>query len=83
MGQQINKKTLVRTAFGLSSSGGELALVIAKGGNDIGATSSLGLPMIGTMTITITLYRSICYQIWMEDGREVKRQITTSRFIDF
>jgi CPA2 family monovalent cation:H+ antiporter-2 len=44
----------VRTAVGLSSSGGELALVVAKGGGDIGATSSIVLPMVGTMTIITT-----------------------------
>ena len=45
--------TALRAGFGLSS-GGELALVVAKGGADIGATSSIVLPMIGTMTIITT-----------------------------
>jgi CPA2 family monovalent cation:H+ antiporter-2 len=52
--QKINNKTSIRTAIGLSSSGGELALVIAKGGIDVGVTSSLVLPMVGTMTIITT-----------------------------
>jgi monovalent cation:H+ antiporter-2, CPA2 family len=48
--------TSLRSAFGLSSSGGELALVVAKGGADVGGTtSSFLLPMIGTMTI-ITMF---------------------------
>ncbi|HEX5574096.1 MAG TPA: cation:proton antiporter, partial [Nitrososphaeraceae archaeon] len=34
--QGYNTQTALRTAFGLSSSGGELALVVAKGGNDVG-----------------------------------------------
>jgi CPA2 family monovalent cation:H+ antiporter-2 len=46
--------TSLRTGFGLSSSGGELALVVAKGGVDVGATSSFILPMVGAMTIITT-----------------------------
>jgi CPA2 family monovalent cation:H+ antiporter-2 len=52
--QGFNKLTSARSAFGLSSSGGELALVAAKGGADIGATSSFLLPMVGAMTIITT-----------------------------
>jgi CPA2 family monovalent cation:H+ antiporter-2 len=52
--QGYNTQTALRTAFGLSSSGGELALVVAKGGNDVGVTSSIILPMVGTMTIITT-----------------------------
>ena len=52
--QKIDKVTSLRSAIGLSSSGGELALVVAKGGNNIGVTSSLVLPMVGTMTIITT-----------------------------
>lgn len=52
--QGYNTQTALRTAFGLSSSGGELALVVAKGGNDVGVTSSFILPMVGTMTIITT-----------------------------
>jgi CPA2 family monovalent cation:H+ antiporter-2 len=44
----------LRTGFGLSSSGGELALVAAKGGSDVGVTSSFLLPMVGTMTVITT-----------------------------
>jgi monovalent cation:H+ antiporter-2, CPA2 family len=52
--QGINKKTSLRAGFGLSASGGELALVTAKGGADVGATSPHILPMIGAMTIITT-----------------------------
>lgn len=52
--QGFGKKTSLRTGFGLSSSGGELALVTAKGGSDVGATSSFLLPLVGTMTIITT-----------------------------
>jgi CPA2 family monovalent cation:H+ antiporter-2 len=49
--QNLGKKTSIKTAFGSSASGGELALVVAKGGADVGATSAFVLPMVGTMTI--------------------------------
>jgi len=49
--QGIDKKGSIQTAFGSSASGGELALVTAKGGADVGATSAFVLPMVGTMTI--------------------------------
>lgn len=34
--QGYKSQTVFRAAFGLSSSGGELALVVAKGGTDVG-----------------------------------------------
>jgi K+:H+ antiporter len=52
--QGYKTQTGLRAAFGLSSSGGELALVVAKGGADVGTTSSFVLPMVGTMTIITT-----------------------------
>jgi CPA2 family monovalent cation:H+ antiporter-2 len=52
--QGFNKLTSMRAGFGLSASGGELALVAAKGGADVGATSAFLLPMVGAMTIITT-----------------------------
>lgn len=52
--QGYNTKASLKAAFGLSSSGGELALVVAKGGADVGTTSSFVLPMVCTMTIITT-----------------------------
>ncbi|MGE5685056.1 MAG: cation:proton antiporter [Nitrososphaerota archaeon] len=52
--QGYDTQTSLKTAFGLSSSGGELALVVSKGGADVGTTSSFVLPMVGTMTIITT-----------------------------
>jgi monovalent cation:H+ antiporter-2, CPA2 family len=52
--QGISLRTSIRTAFGLSSSGGELAQVVAKGGVDVGVSSSFILPMVGSMTIITT-----------------------------
>ena len=79
-GQKISKKTSARTAIGLSSSGGELALVVAKGGNDIGATSSLVLPMVGTMTIVTTFIAPyvIKYGWKMADRLKDKTQQSSS-----
>jgi monovalent cation:H+ antiporter-2, CPA2 family len=52
--QHFSKLTSLRAGIGLSSSGGELALVVAKGGADVGVTSPFLLPMIGAMTIITT-----------------------------
>jgi monovalent cation:H+ antiporter-2, CPA2 family len=52
--QGFSKLTSLRAGMGLSSSGGELALVVAKGGGDVGVTSSFLLPMVGAMTIITT-----------------------------
>ncbi len=52
--QRFSSVTSMKAAFGLSSSGGELALVVAKGGVDTGLTSAFLLPMIGAMTIITT-----------------------------
>jgi CPA2 family monovalent cation:H+ antiporter-2 len=52
--QGFSSATSMKSAFGLSSSGGELALVVAKGGVDTGLTSAFLLPMIGAMTIITT-----------------------------
>jgi monovalent cation:H+ antiporter-2, CPA2 family len=52
--QGFSKLTSLRAGIGLSSSGGELALVVAKGGGDVGVTSSFLLPIVGAMTIITT-----------------------------
>src|SRR5215203_6874378 len=52
--QGFSKLSSLRAGIGLSSSGGELALVVAKGGTDVGVTSSFLLPMVGAMTIITT-----------------------------
>src|SRR3712207_7179682 len=49
-----SKLTSARAGFGLSSSGGELALVVAQAGAATGVTSAFLLPMIGAMTIITT-----------------------------
>lgn len=52
--QGFSRLTSLRAEIGLSSSGGELALVVTKGGADVGVTSSFLLPMVGAMTIITT-----------------------------
>ena len=52
--QRIIKLTSLRAGIGLSSLGGALALVVAKGGTDVGVTSSFLLPMVGAMRIITT-----------------------------
>jgi len=50
----FDRKTSVKAGFSLLSSGGELAIVTARAGDTVGATSPFLLPMIGTMTIITT-----------------------------
>lgn len=54
-GQHVSVAESRRTAITLSASGGELALVVAKGGADIGATSPFVLPFIGALTVVTTV----------------------------
>jgi CPA2 family monovalent cation:H+ antiporter-2 len=46
--------TSLRTGLGLASSRGEMSLIIAKGGQDIGAISSSVLPVLGVVTVVTT-----------------------------
>jgi CPA2 family monovalent cation:H+ antiporter-2 len=47
--------TALRTGLGMSAAKGELSLVVAKGGQDVGAISSSILPILGVVTIVTTL----------------------------
>ncbi|WP_144730688.1 cation:proton antiporter [Candidatus Nitrosocosmicus arcticus] len=72
--QKINNTTSTRTALGLSS-GGEIALVVAKGGIDVGAASPIILPMAGTMTIITTFISPYVIKYgWKFTERFVKGQ---------
>jgi K+:H+ antiporter len=46
--------TSLRTALGMASAKGELSLVVAKGGQDVGAVSSAVLPILGVVTMITT-----------------------------
>ncbi len=44
----------LKAGVGLSGTGGEMSLVVAKGGADVAATSAFVLPMIGVVTLITT-----------------------------
>jgi len=46
--------TSVRTALGMASAKGELSLVVAKAGQDVGAITPAVLPILGVVTIVTT-----------------------------
>jgi CPA2 family monovalent cation:H+ antiporter-2 len=46
--------TAIRTGFGISATKGEMSLVVAKGGQDVGAISFSILPILGVITIVTT-----------------------------
>jgi CPA2 family monovalent cation:H+ antiporter-2 len=52
-----SRATSTRAAYALAASGGELSLVVVKGGLDVGATSPLVLPLVGAFTIVTTFLR--------------------------
>jgi monovalent cation:H+ antiporter-2, CPA2 family len=51
---KIDGTTALRAGLGLSASKGEMSLVIAKGGQDVGAITSSVLPILGVVTIVTT-----------------------------
>lgn len=51
---KYDKTTAIRTGLGMSSARGELSLVVAKGGQDVGAVSSAVFPILGVITIITT-----------------------------
>lgn len=72
--QGLNKKMAIQTAFGSSASGGELALVTAKGGADVGATSPFVLPMVGTMTILTSFLSPYVVKFGWRIGERFKEE---------
>ena len=51
---KYDNTTALRAGLGISATKGELSLVVAKGGQDVGATSSSILPILGVITIVTT-----------------------------
>jgi CPA2 family monovalent cation:H+ antiporter-2 len=51
---KYDNATSLRTALGMASAKGELSLVVAKGGQDVGAITSAVLPILGVVTIVTT-----------------------------
>ena len=52
--RRYDSTTSLRTGLGLSASRGEMSLIIAKGGQDIGVISSSVLPLLGVVTVITT-----------------------------
>src|SRR5918996_290655 len=52
--RRYDSTTSLRTGLGLSASRGEMSLIIAKGGQDIGVISSSVLPILGVVTVVTT-----------------------------
>jgi CPA2 family monovalent cation:H+ antiporter-2 len=77
--QGLGKKTMIQTAFGSSASGGELALVTAKGGDDVGATSAFVLPMVGTMTIITSFLSPYVVKFGWKIGDRFKNGIAEQK----
>jgi CPA2 family monovalent cation:H+ antiporter-2 len=77
--QGLSKKTALRTGFGLSASGGELALVTAKGGADVGATSAFILPMVGAMTIITTFLSPYVIKAGWKISDRTKQQMDKAK----
>jgi CPA2 family monovalent cation:H+ antiporter-2 len=50
----FDNTTSLRAGFGISATKGEMSLVVAKGGQDIGAITSSILPILGVVTIVTT-----------------------------
>lgn len=73
--QGINGKTSLKAGFALSASGGELALVTAKGGADVGATSAFILPMVGTMTIITTFLSPYVIKLGWRFVNSLKQEV--------
>ncbi len=73
---KYSAETSVKAAFGLSASGGELGLVVAKGGIDSGVASSFLLPMLGVITVVTTLISPFVIRIgWRSfPGRTANQQ---------
>ncbi len=53
--ERVSAAEAKRTALTLSASGGELSIVVAKGGADVGATSAFVLPFVGALTVVTTV----------------------------
>jgi CPA2 family monovalent cation:H+ antiporter-2 len=77
--QRLSNKASIQTAFGSSASGGELALVTAKGGADVGATSAFVLPMVGTMTIITSFLSPYIVKFGWKIGDRFKEEPAEQR----
>ena len=76
--QGFSKLTAMQTGISLSSSrGGEMSLIVAKGGIDIGVVSSFILPIIGTITLISTFLAPYLIKLGLKLA-ERKKDVDTS-----
>jgi monovalent cation:H+ antiporter-2, CPA2 family len=61
--QRVSAPAARRAALSMSASGGEMSIVVAKGGSDIGATSPFVLPFIGALTVVTTLIAPVVVRL--------------------
>ena len=61
--QRVPAAEAKRAAISMSASGGEMSIVVAKGGNDIGATTPFVLPFIGALTVVTTLLAPVVVRL--------------------
>jgi monovalent cation:H+ antiporter-2, CPA2 family len=75
--QGFSKKIAFQTGISLSSSrGGEMSLIVAKGGIDIGVASSAILPIVGTITIISIILSSYLIKLGLNVSEKFKESNT-------
>lgn len=71
----FSKLTAMQTGIGLSSSrGGEMSLIVAKGGIDIGVVSGFILPIVGTITLISTFLAPYLIRLGLKLGQKAENQ---------
>lgn len=73
--QGFSKLTAIQTGISLSSSrGGEMSLIVAKGGIDIGVVSGFILPIVGTITLISTFLAPYLIRLGSKIGQKGENQ---------
>jgi monovalent cation:H+ antiporter-2, CPA2 family len=73
--QGFSKLTAMQTGISLSSSrGGEMSLIVAKGGIDIGAVSGFILPIVGTITLISTFLAPYLIRLGLKLGQKGQKK---------
>src|SRR5919198_837305 len=75
---KIDVTTALRTGLGLAASKGEMSLIIAKGGQDVGAITSSVLPILGVVTIVTTFVAPYIIKFGNKIKVSESRSTTTS-----
>ncbi len=65
--QRVSPPEARRAALSMSASGGEMSIVVAKGGSDVSATTPFVLPFIGALTVVTTLLAPVVVRIAWRD----------------